>query len=443
MSILLKGFTSTESVSQTRFLCSEVLASNSATVYAGVYSFTPRNIWINTGGSIRIACSQENHNNGFGVNTSTVGSYTRTNMSTRLSTGSIGSEWVQVFTDEMVQFGFILNLTELTLTYVINGVAQEPVVVPEGSTFLGGNMQPFIRGAAIEDKDTEWHELAYWHNADDPLDLTSFVPSVSDLVAATSELGVIPSLVTPATHIEPVGTNGVIASVFPDLVGTKTWNQDNGYTEGDYAPVFIGPPADIEVISDSTARTISIEGPTPAGTGTTYIIIDTSDNMPTIPSVANIVSGLLEDGVTAAEFSDNMVMVTNEIDFVYSTATPGKSYSYAIVQDKDGEGDYTSVAFGTISTKLPVLKPDGENLWYSSTNELIVSENDITANILTESGWFQITGVSVNESSEGQVDVTPYIVSGADVDIGDTVQVYLARSNGETLGVFVATIKEG
>lgn len=443
MPLMIPGAESAESL--VRFDCSSDLASGSATVIAGVFNLIPRGNWPNSG-SVRLAGSNDSPNNGAKVETTGVGGGTRIFLSVRFTTGAHRATELPAAVDSLTGLAFHADMANNTLTFLRNGEIDSTVALEEGSSWFGGILQPFVQSTSAPGKDTEWYEIAFWHNGNDPApeNVGLYVPTVEDLQDLTANLGIIGTVVEPKSYIAPAGTDGVIATSFPDLApGGRTWTQTSGATSGDFAPYFVGPPTEVDVDVDATARTLNIEGTTSASGGTVYVIVDTAANMPTPPNPEDVVGGFLADGVTAAlDFASQAMTGITNFSVALKPLPANASLAYALVHDKDDAGDYTAVIYGTISTKRPVIVPATTDKRLLDAGEPVISETGMTMWVLgTE---YSQAGYATDSAGLFELDLTEYLNTTGTEDIGDTVDIVLTLADGERGIVAMGqTITEG
>lgn len=428
--------------------CDTSIPNSELTVFAAAFRFIHRGpvAWEDSVG-VKIANSELNHNAGMGLTTSGVSNSLYLNIRLRSAKKNAYSHMEQITAGAVNNFAIRADFINQVVHFIVNGVTIDPPTpMEEDDTWSSASLQPFIRSQVGLEKDTEWHELAFWTNAGDsaPENVDSHIPTLSQLEALTAG-GLFEDVPTPMkSWIKPVGTDGAYAGSVPDLALTgAVWSQTTGDTEGPFAPYFVGPPAEVDVDAEATARTLNIEGTTSVSGGTVYVIVDTVANMPTPPDPEDVAGGFLADGVTAALDSTSQAMTgTTNLSVAFEPLPANTNLAYALVHDKDGEGDYSEVTYGTISTKRPVVVPAGEDpKWYKADGTERVNETGVVLTLLgTE---YSESGLTTDANAEGEVDLTAYINGGGDLDVGDAVDFDLTFSDGEVLAARGLTITEG
>lgn len=441
---IIPGAESSSSLAQ--LSCDTSIPNSGLTVFAAAFRFIHRGpvVWGDSTG-VKIVNSELNHNAGMGLTTSGVSNSLYMNIRLRTAKKNAYSHMEQITADAVNNFAIRADFINQVVHFIVNGVAIDPPTpMEEDDTWSSTFLQPFIRSQAGLEKDTEWHELAFWTNAGDgaPENVDSHVPTLAQLEAITAG-GLFEDAPPPKkSWIKPIGTDGAYAGSVPDLALTgAVWSQTSGDTEGPFAPYFVGPPPEIEVELETSARTVGIEGNTSVTGGTVYVVLDTAVNMSVPPAGEDIVSGLLGDSITEAAFSGSAVMSTTDLSFSFSGVPANSLIAYAIVHDKDNNGDFSEVTYGTVATKKPVIGP-GEYTWVDPQGNTMSNESGMTFSVLGTS--YNGTDVTLDAGGKGVVDLTGYLNSGGTEDIGDTISVIVQRSNGtDELVARNITIVEG
>lgn len=250
----------------------------------------------------------------------------------------------------------------------------------------------------------------------------------------------------PTWGVEPLGEPGSHASVIEDIYGSNDMTQIAGPTPPTSGfPYFAGEAGEdilTDVVATSTARTITVSGQSSVSDGTVYIIVDKSSNYSGVPEFAEIKAGLLDDGETSAAFRRSVSMLEQgSFSETFVVGEADSDYTAWIYQDTDDDGANSNKASASISTKRPVIKPAGSSIWYGLDRSPLVSENGMVWKVVGSN--YTKTGFSTDTNARGEIDLTEYVNGGATKDIGDTIDVIITRSNGETLAALGKTIVDG
>lgn len=280
-----------------------VTLSNRPTVAAAIWRFTPRGSNSISGDTTHsIARSNPNGNTDLGINTQVAaGGQTGYNIRVRTTAkNSHNSASVTPAVDDAVYLGVRIDFTSRDLRfYSSSGLIGDPVVLDEGDSWHGSEFSPFIRGRRADGRDTEWEEVAYWHNANDlEGDASDYVPTDAQMLAY-SPGDDISGWPQTKSHVKPTGTTGAVATMFPDLSpGGAGFNLVTGLTSGSFAPYFVGT----EEIGArySTPYSLAVDlAYSVRVTGTTHILVGPASANASDPTPAQIKAGQNQNGTFA------------------------------------------------------------------------------------------------------------------------------------------------
>lgn len=329
--------------------------------------------------------------------------------------------------------------------FTVNGVVHATTISMASSVTLRGasNMIPWIQGINLNDFDYEISDFAFWVS-----NTESDIPTIEEIQGYQAGQPMLTASAATKIHLKAVGTSGASVGQFTDQFGTNHATHVAGDLDdsSENRPIYVlldDPASDFTVAAETTARTITLTGSVSAAGGTVYAVVDTAGNLPSAPDASDIVGGFLGNGTTAALASGSVDMTgITSFELVLSALPANTEMAHALIYDADNAGDYSTIAYGTISTKRPIVVPSGaEKRLVDKYDDPVLSESGMTMWVLGTA--YSQAGYSTDASGFFELDLTNYMNTVGSEDIGDEVDIVLTLSDGRGVVSLAQTITEG